>query len=170
MGTQPQAHGCGRRKGSGLEDLALPITNQETEAGDQSASFEMSELVKLTHRVTIRCLWKAPSCAEMLSIQPPRSRSELSKGGHFLKGSRPSTRSKLPFSVFIASPQKTSCWLSVQGALEEKAPGWEAQDQGSSLVSTVPPHAALLLSTCRHESGLLGQLCLAPRGWTSVPS
>lgn len=41
VGTQPQAHGCRRRKGSALGDPALPVTNQETEAGDQAASFEV---------------------------------------------------------------------------------------------------------------------------------
>lgn len=117
VGTQPQAHGCGRRKGSGLGDLALPITNQETEAGIQSASFEMSELVKMTHRVTISVYGRHPPVLKCSPVNPPGAAQSSARVGTSLKGPalQPGQSS---LSVFIASPQKTPCWLSAQGALE----------------------------------------------------
>lgn len=163
------AAGGGKGQHWGIQPSPLQI--RKLRLGIRLPLLKLSKLVKSAHQVTVRCLWKALPSAGMLSFQPPtRGPSELSKGGHFFRRSCPSTRSRLPLSVRSTHRRRRLADCQPKRPLTAReAAEWEARGQGTSWHCRVHLLATLLLFMCGHVAGLSGQLCLAPRGWTSVP-
>lgn len=105
-----------------LGDPGLPVADQETEAGDQSASFEVVNPPG-NNRMSVESL---PS-AGMLSIQPPWA-LVLSKGEHFLGRSCSPARSKLPLRVHSTHPRRRLADGQPKGySMAKEAWEWGAQ-------------------------------------------